>query len=225
MRLLLAEDDASLGADLQARLREHGYAVDWVRDGDEAAWLGGERVHDLVVLDIGLPGRDGLAVLREWRENGLDLPVLLLTARDAWFEKVEGFEAGADDYLAKPFHFEELAARLRALARRVSEHPADLMQSNARLALDEDRQQALVEGQPVELTGTEFRLLRYFVHHAGHVLSKSRLAEHLYAFDDDRDPNVIEAYVTRLRRKLGREWIETRRGQGYVFHRRPGERS
>jgi len=225
MRLLLAEDDASLGADLQARLRERGYAVDWVRDGAEAAWLGGENVHDLVVLDIGLPGRDGLAVLREWRENGLDLPVLLLTARDAWFEKVEGFEAGADDYLAKPFHLEELVARLRALARRVSEHPADLMPSGDGLALDEDRQEARVDGQPVALTGTEFRLLRYFVHHAGHVLSKSRLAEHLYAFDDDRDPNVIEAYITRLRRKLGREWIETRRGQGYVFHRRPGERS
>ncbi len=225
MRLLLAEDDASLGADLQARLREHGYAVDWVRDGDEAAWLGRENVHDLVVLDIGLPGKDGLAVLREWREYGLDLPVLLLTARDAWFEKVEGFEAGADDYLAKPFHLEELVARLRALSRRVTEHPADLMQSTGGLLLDESRQRARVDGQPVELTGTEFRLLRYFIHHAGHVLSKSRLADHLYEFDDDRDPNVIEAYVTRLRRKLGREWIETRRGQGYVFHRDRSERS
>ncbi|WP_410473462.1 response regulator transcription factor [Guyparkeria sp. TX1] len=225
MRLLLAEDDESLGADLQARLREQGYAVDWARDGVEAAWLGSENVHDLVVLDIGLPGKDGLAVLLEWRERGLDLPVLLLTARDAWFEKVEGFEAGADDYLAKPFHFEELSARLRALSRRASEHPADLMNSSGGLALDESRQQAVVDGKPVELTGTEFRLLRYFVHHAGHVLSKGRLAEHLYEFDDDRDPNVIEAYVTRLRRKLGREWIETRRGQGYVFHRAPDRRS
>ncbi|QGT78193.1 response regulator [Guyparkeria halophila] len=225
MRLLLAEDDESLGADLQARLREQGYAVDWARDGVEAAWLGSENVHDLVVLDIGLPGKDGLAVLREWRERGLDLPVLLLTARDAWFEKVEGFEAGADDYLAKPFHFEELSARLRALSRRASEHPADLMTPSGGLALDEAHQQAVVDGQPVELTGTEFRLLRYLVHHAGHVLSKSRLAEHLYEFDDDRDPNVIEAYVTRLRRKLGRERIETRRGQGYVFHRDPRERS
>lgn len=189
MRLLLAEDDDTLGADLQARLRERGYAVDWVRHGDEAAWLGREHVHDLVVLDIGLPGKDGLAVLHEWREKGLDLPVLLLTARDTWFEKVEGFEAGADDYLAKPFHLEELVARLRALSRRVNKHPADLiMQSDHGLVLNEDRQQALVEGRPVELTGTEFRMLRYFVHHTGHVLSKSRLADHLYEFDDDRDP-------------------------------------
>ncbi|MGC9456571.1 MAG: response regulator transcription factor [Halothiobacillaceae bacterium] len=225
MRLLLAEDDDSLGADLQARLREQGYAVDWAQDGVDAAWLGSENVHDLVVLDIGLPGKDGLAVLREWRAQGLNQPVLLLTARDAWFEKVEGFEAGADDYLAKPFHFEELSARLRALSRRASERPAGLIPVSDGLVIDEARQQAVIDGRSVELTGTEFRLLRYFVHHAGHVLSKSRLAEHIYAFDDDRDPNVIEAYVTRLRRKLGRESIETRRGQGYVFNRHPGGRS
>ena len=222
MRLLLVEDDASLGQELQTRLRSDGYAVDWVRDGDEAAWLGSEGLHDLAVVDIGLPRRDGLSVLREWREKGLILPVLILTARDAWFEKVEGFEAGADDYLAKPFHVEELAARLRALARRSAENPADLLEAGSRLVLDEARQQARVDDRSVALTGTEFRLLRYFLHHAGHVLSKSRLADHLYEFDDDRDPNVIEAYVTRLRRKLGREWIETRRGQGYVFHRDPG---
>lgn len=219
MRLLLAEDDAALGRDLQAKLREQGYAVDRVTDGLEAAYLGGEGVYDAVVLDIGLPGRDGLAVLREWRRAGLSVPVLLLTARDAWFEKVEGFEAGADDYLAKPFHVEELFARLRALTRRAAEQSAALLSTDESLTLDELRQRARVDGQPVELTGTEFRLLRYFMHHPGHVLSKSQLAEHLYEFDDERDSNVIEAYVTRLRRKIGRERIETRRGQGYVFHR------
>ncbi|HZJ81502.1 MAG TPA: response regulator transcription factor [Guyparkeria sp.] len=219
MRLLLAEDDAALGRDLQAKLREQGYAVDRATDGIEAAYLGGEGVYDVVVLDIGLPGRDGLAVLREWRRDGLSVPVLLLTARDAWFEKVEGFEAGADDYLAKPFHVEELFARLRALTRRAAEQSADLLSMDDSLTLDEARQRARVDGQSVELTGTEFRLLRYFMHHPGHVLSKSRLAEHLYEFDDERDSNVIEAYVTRLRRKIGRERIETRRGQGYVFHR------
>lgn len=219
MRLLLAEDDAALGRDLQAKLREQGYAVDRVTDGLEAAYLGGEGVYDVVVLDIGLPGRDGLAVLREWRRAGLSVPVLLLTARDAWFEKVEGFEAGADDYLAKPFHVEELFARLRALTRRAAEQSAALPSTDESLTLDELRQRARVDGQPVELTGTEFRLLRYFMHHPGHVLSKSQLAEHLYEFDDERDSNVIEAYVTRLRRKIGRERIETRRGQGYVFHR------
>nr|WP_284047586.1 response regulator transcription factor [Guyparkeria hydrothermalis] len=217
--MLLAEDDAALGRDLQAKLREQGYAVDWASDGVEAAFLGSEGIYDVVVLDIGLPGRDGLAVLRDWRRDGLTMPVLLLTARDAWFEKVEGFEAGADDYLAKPFHVEELFARLRALARRAAEQPADLLGGNESLVLDEARQQVTVDGEPVELTGTEFRLLRYFMHHPGHVLSKSRLAEHLYEFDDERDSNVIEAYVTRLRRKIGREHIETRRGQGYVFHR------
>ncbi len=219
MRLLLAEDDAALGRDLQAKLREQGYAVDRVTDGLEAAYLGGEGVYDVVVLDIGLPGRDGLAVLREWRRAGLSVPVLLLTARDAWFEKVEGFEAGADDYLAKPFHVEELFARLRALTRRAAEQSAALLSTDESLTLDELRQRARVDGQPVELTGTEFRLLRSFMHHPGHVLSKSQLAEHLYEFDDERDSNVIEAYVTRLRRKIGRERIETRRGQGYVFHR------
>lgn len=219
MRLLLAEDDAALGRDLQAKLREQGYAVDRATDGIEAAYLGGEGVYDVVVLDIGLPGRDGLAVLREWRRDGLSVPVLLLTARDAWFEKVEGFEAGADDYLAKPFHVEELFARLRALTRRAAEQSAALLSTDDSLTLDEARQRARVDGQSVELTGTEFRLLRYFMHHPGHVLSKSRLAEHLYEFDDERDSNVIEAYVTRLRRKIGRERIETRRGQGYVFHR------
>lgn len=219
MRLLLAEDDTALGRDLQAKLREQGYAVDWATDGVETAFLGSEGIYDVVVLDIGLPGRDGLAVLREWRRDGLTMPVLLLTARDAWFEKVEGFEAGADDYLAKPFHVEELFARLRALGRRAAEQPGDLLAGNESLVLDEARQQVTVDGEPVDLTGTEFRLLRYFMHHPGHVLSKSRLAEHLYEFDDERDSNVIEAYVTRLRRKIGREHIETRRGQGYVFHR------
>jgi two-component system, OmpR family, response regulator len=218
MRLLLAEDDHALANRLSERLTQEGYAVDAVGNGVDAEFMGMEEPYDVVVLDLGLPQRNGLDVLRHWREQSRTLPVLILTARDAWQEKVEGFQAGADDYLAKPFHTEELLARLQALVRRASGQPVPQL-SVAGLTLDEGRQVVqLPDGRELALTGTEFRLLRYFMRHPCQVLSKTRLTEHVYAYDDDRDSNVIEVYINRLRHKLGRERIQTRRGQGYVMN-------
>ncbi|HWS02985.1 MAG TPA: response regulator transcription factor [Gammaproteobacteria bacterium] len=179
--------------------------------------MGEQEPYDAIVLDLGLPRRPGLEVLRNWRGGGLATPVLILTARDAWHEKVEGFQAGADDYLGKPFHVEELVARLNALIRRASGVARPDLQSNG-LELDDSRQCVrTADGRDIELTGTEFRLLRYFMLHPGRILSKSQLAEHVYDYDSDKDSNVIEVYVRRLRLKLGDDLIETKRGQGYVF--------
>lgn len=218
MRVLLVEDDAALGADLKSRLQRAGYAVDWARDGIEADDLGTVEDYDAVVLDLGLPRRSGLEVLRNWRARGRRLPVLILTARDAWHEKVDGFKAGADDYLGKPFHVEELLARLQALIRRAHGDAGGAPLVVNGLRLDEEHQTAhLPDGTGVALTGTEFRLLRYFMLHPGRILSKDRLTEHVYDYDAEQESNVLEVYVNRLRHKLGRETIETRRGQGYVF--------
>ncbi len=221
MRLLLVEDDAVLARELREQLRSRGYAVDVAADGVEGEYLGSEEDYDLIVLDLGLPARSGLDVLRNWRRLGMHKPVIILTARDAWHEKVDGLGAGADDYLTKPFHFEELAARLQAVIRRSKGgEPANL--SAHGLTLDEDRQTVTVGGgEPVALTSTEFRLLRYFMLNPGKVLTKSSLAEHIYEYDDERDSNVIEVYVNRLRGKLGKQLIHTLRGQGYVFGERP----
>lgn len=198
-------------------MRAEGFAVDRADNGVDGEYLGSEEAYDAIVLDLGLPGRPGLEVLVNWRKAGNKTPVIILTARDAWHEKVEGFKAGADDYLAKPFHVEELIARLGAVIRRSTAQEAGAI-SVCGLSLDEERQICTdADGQVIELTGTEFRLLRYFMLHPGKVLSKSRLTEHIYEFDDDRDSNVIEVYVTRLRQKLGKDLIRTRRGQGYVF--------
>lgn len=217
MRILVAEDDPRLANELRDSLREAGYATDLADNGIDAEHLGREEAYDAVVLDLGLPGRSGLEVLRHWREAAVATPVLILTARDAWYEKVEGFQAGADDYVGKPFHMEELLARLQALIRRNSRAGAALLTHSA-LTLDEERQVVRRDdGTEIALTGTEFRLLRYMMLNPGKVLSKSRLAEHIYEYDDDRDSNVIEVYITRLRQKLGRECITTKRGQGYVF--------
>ncbi len=216
MRLLLVEDDAKLSARLKADLEAHGYAVDLADNGVDAQFMGEQIPYDAIVLDLGLPQRPGLEVLRHWRERANATPVLILTARDAWYEKVEGFEAGADDYVAKPFYTEELLARLGALIRRTHNQPAGRIEA-AGWALDEDHQTATRGDRVLELTGTEFRLLRYFMLHPGEILSKTRLTEHVYDFDSDKDSNVIEVYVNRLRQKLGRELIRTRRGQGYVF--------
>ncbi len=217
MRILLVEDDPVLGATLKADLVQAGYAVDWAQDGIEGEYLGREETYDAVVLDLGLPGRSGLEVLQNWRAAGHSLPVLILTARDGWQEKVRGFKAGADDYLGKPFHVEELLVRVGALIRRASGAALGPLAS-AGLQLNEDTQSVvLADGNTVELTGTEFRLLRYFMMNEGKVLSKSRLTEHVYEFDADKDSNVIEVYVRRLRNKLGNDLIQTRRGQGYVF--------
>ncbi|MBZ4194193.1 MAG: response regulator transcription factor [Candidatus Contendobacter sp.] len=218
MRLLLVEDDAGLSDRLRLELEKTGFAVDVAADGVDAEFMGGSEPYDVAVLDLGLPGRPGLEVLRHWRAAGNPLPVLILTARDAWHEKVDGFKAGADDYLSKPFHTAELIARLQALLRRGVARPHGPLRV-AGLELDEDAQtvRILATREAIDLTGTEFRLLRYFMLHPGRVLSKSRLAEHVYDFDTERDSNVLEVYINRLRRKLGRDLIATRRGQGYVF--------
>lgn len=215
MRLLLVEDDAEVASRLQADLRRAGYAADVTGDGDEAAYLGREEAFDAVILDLGLPGRSGLEILAGWRRAGVEVPVLILTVRDAWYERVEGFEAGADDYVGKPFHTAELIARLGALLRRRHGLPAGPLAVGG-LRLDEQAQEVTTPaGERYELTATEFRLLRYMMHNPGRVLSKTALSEHIYEYDDERDSNVVEVYIRRLRRKIGAERIRTRRGQGY----------
>lgn len=217
MRLLLIEDDRDLIAGLKKPLKNAGYVVDVAEDGIEGEFLGNENIYDLAILDLGLPKRNGLEVLKNWRSADNKLPVIVLTARDTWQERVDGFKIGADDYLGKPFHVEELLARITALLHRSIQAPGSTLK-NGQLILDEDRQSLTTEdGQTHNLTGTEFRLLRYFLLNAGHVLSKARLTEHLYDLESDKDSNVIEAYIKRLRKLLGKERIETRRGQGYIF--------
>ncbi|MGD2083253.1 MAG: response regulator transcription factor [Chromatiales bacterium] len=221
MRLLLVEDDAELAAGLQASLERAGYAVDIAGDGVDGEFMGDEEPYDAVILDLGLPGRPGLEVLAGWRARGNRVPVIILTARDAWHERVDGFKAGADDYVGKPFHVEELLARVQAVLRRAEGRGEPEIRTH-RLRLDESRQEVVLDdSRTLALTGTEFRLLRYFMLHPGHVLSKTRLTEHVYDQDFDRDSNLIEVYVRRLREKLGRELIVTRRGQGYVLMDEP----
>jgi len=218
MRLLLVEDDPLLVRKLKAELSAGGYVVDTADNGVEGEYLGEVEPYDLVILDLGLPQRPGLEVLKNWRKAGLKMPVLVLTARDQWHEKVDGFKAGADDYLGKPFHMEELMQRIKALIRRNHDiREVDIKTGG--LMLDEERQQVrLADGRELPLTGTEFRLLRYFMLHPGRILSKTRLTEHVYDMDFDRDSNVMEVYVRRLRDKIGKDMIQTRRGQGYVFN-------
>jgi DNA-binding response OmpR family regulator len=221
MRLLLVEDDQALVASLRPQLSAAGFAVDCSADGIDAEFLGDEQPYDVVVLDLGLPGRPGLEVLRNWRARGNRVPVLVLTARDAWHERVDGLKAGADDYLGKPFHIEELIERLKALVRRADGRPEPTLHA-AGLLLDEERQEVRLEdGRRISLTGTEFRLLRYFMSHPDRILSKTRLTEHVYDQDFDRDSNLIEVYVRRLREKIGHRHILTRRGQGYLFPEQP----
>ncbi|MCP5419742.1 MAG: response regulator transcription factor [Gammaproteobacteria bacterium] len=218
MRLLLVEDDATLSARLKARLEQAGFAVDTADNGIDGAFMADQEPYGVVVLDLGLPGRPGLDVLRQWRASGNNVPVLILTARDAWHERVDGFKAGADDYLGKPFHVEELLARLQALIRRSHAQNTGPLLQVAGLALDEDTQVVTTAtGESHALTGTEFRLLRVLMLNPGKILSKSQLSEHVYNFDSDKDSNVLEVYINRLRRKLGHDLIATRRGQGYVF--------
>jgi len=217
LRLLLVEDDPSLGPMLKKDLGKSGFAVDLYDNGEDAEIIGGIEPYDAVVLDLGLPKKSGLEVLQNWRKKGNLVPVIILTARDAWHEKVDGFKAGADDYLAKPFHLEELVARINAVVKRSNKVSSAELQIGG-VSLDEERQVVKTSaGDEYELTGTEFRLLRYFMLHPGRILSKSILTEHVYEYDADKDSNVIEVYVKRLRQKLGKEIIETRRGQGYIF--------
>lgn len=217
MRILVVEDDLALSEQLVVDLHKAGYVADAVADGVEAEFMGREEPYDLVVLDLGLPKMPGLEVLKKWRAAGNNVPVIILTARDAWHEKVDGIKAGADDYMAKPFHVEELLVRIQAVIRRLKGQAGSEL-SVAGLQLDEERQVVTTaQGAQVELTGTEFRLLRYLMLNPGKLLSKSHLTEHVYEYNSDKDSNVIEVYVNRLRQKLGKEVIETRRGQGYIF--------
>lgn len=217
MRLLVVEDRVELADEVVAQLKRNGYAVDWLADGRDAAYQGSIEPYDLIVLDLGLPGKSGLEVLSEWRAAGLATPVLILTARSSWAERIDGLKAGADDYLTKPFHPEELLLRIQALLRRTKGLVNQPLLEVGGLALDETRQTCLCHGQTVELTAGEFRLLRYFMLHPGQLISKSQLADHLYDGETERDSNVIEVHINRLRTKLGRTLIETRRGQGYRF--------
>jgi len=218
VRLLLIEDDAALVTSLKKSLADAGYAVDVSNNGIEGEYMGNEASYDLVILDLGLPQKSGIQVLSSWRSSQNKVPVIVLTARDAWHERVDGFKAGADDYLGKPFHIEELLARISALLYRTQQKVPGSQLSSGDLKLDEERQLVVLhDGTTHELTGTEFRLLRYMLLNAGQVLSKSTLTEHIYDFDSDKDSNVIEVYIRRLRQLLGKQRIETRRNQGYVF--------
>ncbi len=214
MRILVVEDDLEVARQVSAGLRTAGYAVDVVTEGREALFQGETEPYDAVVLDLGLPGMDGVGVLERWRERGVNVPVLVLTARGTWREKVTGLRAGADDYLAKPFEVEELVARIEALLRRSAGHASPVLVHGG-LRLDTGARRVSQAGRPVELTALEYRLLAYLMHHPGRVHSKTDLTEHLYEQDFDRDSNVIEVLVNRLRKKLGATLIVTRRGQGY----------
>jgi two-component system OmpR family response regulator len=214
MRILVVEDDINLNRQIKDALTEGGYAVDVAFDGEEGHFLGDTEPYDAVVLDIGLPQMDGLSVLEEWRRAGKAMPVLLLTARDRWSDKVQGIDAGADDYVAKPFHMEELLARLRALVRRAAGHASNEITAGP-VRLDVKAGKVTVSGQAIKLTSHELRLLSYLMHHKGKVVSRTELTEHLYDQDFDRDSNTIEVFVGRLRKKLPEEVIHTVRGLGY----------
>jgi len=214
MRVLVVEDDADLARQLKGSLLDAGYSVDLAHDGEEGHHLGANEPYDAIVLDLGLPLVDGVTVLERWRREGRTMPVLILTARDRWSEKVAGFDAGADDYVAKPFHMEEVLARLRALVRRAAGHASAELVCGP-VHLDTRAARVAVDGQPVRLTAQEYRLLAYLMHHSGKVISRTELTEHLYDQDFDRDSNTIEVFVGRLRRKLGVDVIETSRGLGY----------
>jgi two-component system OmpR family response regulator len=218
--MLVVEDEAQLAGQLTAALRRAGYAVDHAADGDRAELFGHDERYDAVVLDLGLPKLDGLTVLRRWRAAGQSMPVLVLTARGSWHEKVRGIDDGADDYMAKPFRMEELLARLRALIRRSSG------QSNPELCcgplvLDPRFSKVTLDGLEVKLTGHEFRVLSYLMHHSQRVVSQGELTEHIYSQDFDRDSNTVEVFIARLRRKLGPTFIETVRGLGYRMKAQP----
>jgi two-component system, OmpR family, response regulator len=214
LRVLVVEDEPRLSRQLATALGQAGYAVDCAADGERAEFLGQTERYDAVVLDLGLPRLDGLTVLRRWRDAGLAVPVLVLTARGSWHEKVEGIDGGADDYVAKPFRIEELLARLRALIRRASGQVTPELRCGA-VVLDPRLSKVTLDGAAVRLTGHEFRVLSYLMHHQGRVVSQAELTEHIYAQHFDRESNTVEVFVARLRRKLGSSFIETVRGLGY----------
>jgi two-component system OmpR family response regulator len=214
MRILVVEDDADLNRLLSSALKEAGYVVDSAKDGEEGHYLGETEPYDAVILDLGLPEMDGLTVLERWRKAGRMMPVLILTARDRWAEKVAGFDAGADDYVTKPFYTEEVLARVRALLRRAAGIATSEIEIGP-LRIDTRAARVTVNGNPVKLTSLEYRLLAYLAHHKGRVVSRTELVEHLYDQDFDRDSNTIEVFVGRIRKKLGVDAIQTLRGLGY----------
>jgi two-component system OmpR family response regulator len=214
------EDEALLGGQLAAALTGAGYAVDYAADGERADFLVHTESYDAIVLDLGLPKVDGMTLLRGWREGSLNVPVLVLTARGSWHEKVLGIDTGADDYVAKPFRMEEVLARLRALIRRATGHASSSLRAG-RVSLDTRLARVTLDGAPVKLTGHEFRVLSYLMHHRDRVVSQAELTEHIYAQTFDRDSNTVEVFIARLRRKLGASFIETVRGLGYRIHEAP----
>lgn len=216
MRILLAEDEPRIAADVRAALEAAGYLVEIARDGEEAWFRGDTEDYDLVILDLGLPKVDGLAVLKRWRAAGRTIPVLVLTARGSWSERVEGIDAGADDYLPKPFRMEELVARVRAVIRRSAGHAGSTIEAGP-LALDLRQMRVTKDGVPVALSPLEYRLVAYLMHHKGRIVPGPELLEHLYGDDDAHEVNALEAIVARLRKKLGPGAIETRRGFGYMI--------
>jgi DNA-binding response OmpR family regulator len=215
MKILVVEDENRIASDVMRALKAAGMVVDIARDGEDAWFKGDTESYDAAILDLGLPKMDGLTVLKRWRANGRGFPVLILTARGVWTERVAGINAGADDYLPKPFEMEELLARLRALLRRSTGQATPVLVSGP-LSLDTRQMTLQVRGAPVSVSPLEYRLIAYLMHHAGRAVPPTELAEHLYGSGTDRDPNAIEVIVARLRRKLGAEAIETRRGFGYV---------
>jgi len=214
LRILVVEDDADLNRQLVVALSDAGYAVDAAMDGEEAYYLGDTEPYDLIVLDIGLPKMDGISILEQWRRSDKKFPVIILTARDRWSDKVQGIDAGADDYLAKPFHMEELLARARAQLRRATGHAKSEIECGS-VRLDTNSARVTCDGEPIKLTSHEFRLLAYLMHHRGRVVSRTELVEHLYDQDFDRDSNTIEVFIGRLRKKIPADIIETVRGLGY----------
>jgi two-component system OmpR family response regulator len=214
VRALVVEDDPDLNRQLVTALTEAGFAVDTATDGEEGCFLGDTEPYDVVILDIGLPKMDGISVLQQWRQAERKMPVIILTARDRWSEKVAGMDAGADDYLAKPFHMAELLARVRARVRRASGHAKSEIECGE-LRLDTKSARVTYAGQPIKLTSHEYRLLAYLMHHNGRVVSRTELVEHLYEQDFDRDSNTIEVFIGRLRKKIPGDLIKTVRGLGY----------
>jgi two-component system OmpR family response regulator len=214
MRLLVVEDEPTLNAQLKQALEEEGYVIDVAFDGEEASFLGETEPYDLIILDIGLPQKDGLTVLEDWRADGVSTPVLILTARDRWSDKVKGMDAGADDYVAKPFQMEEVLARVRAILRRAAGLSSNQLACGP-ITLDLKTNRVTDNGMPVRLTAQEYRVLAYMLTQAGKVISRTELTEHIYDQDFDRDSNTIEVFVGRLRKKLSVNIIETVRGMGY----------
>ena len=217
MRVLVAEDDAVLGDQIRSALSAEGRAVDLIQDGEDACFMRATEPYNIIVLDIGLPTKDGISVLKEWRKRKVETPVLILTARDGWSERVDGLDAGADDYMTKPFHMPELSARVRAMLRRQAGTASPIFQCGP-VSFDTRTNKVLKDGMPVTLTAQETSVLSYLLHNAGRMVSRTELSEHIYEYDGDRDSNTIAVFVNRLRKKLGPELIESARGQGYQIN-------